>query len=87
MKKGGHFRPPLQSAYYLLMEEADKPRRPCTKRFRLVLWCLTYRLPVLDGVNKETEELARKHCKHCKYSKQDWARDQVSAQLSAWPSG
>jgi len=76
--------PPLQSAYYLLMEEADKPRRPCTKRFRLVLWCLTYRLPVLDGVNKETEELARKHCK---YSKQDWARDQVSAQLSAWPSG
>ena len=77
------FAPPLQSAYYLLMEEADKPRRPCTKRFRLVLWCLTYRLPVLDGVNKETEELARKHCK---YSKQDWARDQVSAQLSAWPS-
>ena len=87
------FAPPLQLAYYLLMEEADKRRRPCTKRFRLALWWLTYRLPVLDGVNKETEELPRKHCKHCKhwkhckYSKQDWARDQVSAQLSAWPSG
>ena len=26
------FAPPLQSAYYLPMEEADKPRRPCTKR-------------------------------------------------------
>ena len=62
-----------------LIEEADKPRRPCSKRFRLVLWWLTYRLPVLDGVNKETEELARKHCK---YSKQDWARDQVSARNS-----
>ncbi len=46
-----------------LIEEADKRRRPCTKRFRLVLRWLTYRLPVLDGVNKETEELARKHCK------------------------
>ena len=62
-----------------LIEEADKRRRPCTKRFRLVLRRLTYRLPVLDGVNKETEELARKHCK---YSEQDWACDQVSARNS-----
>ena len=41
--------------------------------FRLVLSWLTYRLPALDGVNKETEELARK------YSKQDWTHEQVSA--------
>jgi len=46
------------------MEEADKRRRPCTKRFRLALWWLVYRLPVLDGINRETEELGRKHCKY-----------------------
>jgi hypothetical protein len=34
------FAPPLQLAYYLPMEEADKRRRPCTKRFRLALWWL-----------------------------------------------
>ena len=62
------------------MEEADKPRRPCTKRFRLALWWLTYRLPVLDGINRETEELARKHCK---YSEADWARDRADFQ-SQW---
>ena len=62
------------------LEEADKPRRPCNKRFRLALWWLTYRLPVLDGVNKETEELARKHCK---YSEADWARDREDFQ-SQW---
>ena len=62
------------------MEEADNRKRPCTKRFRLALWWLLYRLPVLDGVNKGTEELARKHCK---YSKQDWARDRTDFQ-SQW---
>jgi hypothetical protein len=62
------------------MEEADKRRRPCTKRFRLALWWLTYRLPVLDGVNRETEELARKHCK---YSEEAWARDRADFQ-SQW---
>ena len=62
------------------MEEADKRRRPCTKRFRLALWWLIYRLPVLDGINKETEELARKHCK---YSEVDWARDRADFQ-SQW---
>ena len=62
------------------MEEADKPRRPCTKRFRLALWWLVYRLPVLDGINRETEELARKHCK---YSEEAWARDRADFQ-SQW---
>jgi hypothetical protein len=52
------------------MEEADKRRRPCTKRFRLALRWLTYRLPVLDGINKEMEKLARKHCK---YGEKEWA--------------
>ena len=32
------------------MEEADKRRRPCTKRFRLALWWLIYRLPVLNFI-------------------------------------
>ena len=56
------------------MEEADKRRRPCTKRFRLALWWLVYRLPVLDGINRETEELTRKHCKEA------WARDRADFQ-------
>ena len=62
------------------MEEADKRRRPCTKRFRLALWWLVYRLPVLDGINRETEELGRKHCK---YSEEAWARDRADFQ-SQW---
>ena len=61
------------------MEEADKRRRPCTKRFRLALWWLTYRLPVLDGINRETEELGRKHCK---YSEEAWARDRADFPIS-----
>ena len=56
------------------MGEADKCRRPCTKRFRLALWWLSYRLPVLDGINREAEELGRKHCK---YSEEAWARDRA----------
>ena len=74
------FAPPLQSAYYQVVEEADKRRRPCTKRFRLALWWLIYRLSVLDGINRETEELARKHCK---YNEADWARDRADFQ-SQW---
>ena len=56
------------------MGEADKSRRPCTKRFRLALWWFVYRLPVLDGINRETEEVGRKHCK---YSEAAWARDRA----------
>ena len=41
---------------------------------------MRYRLPVLDGINKETEELARKHCK---YSEEAWARDRAEFQ-SQW---
>ena len=41
------------------MEESTQRKRPCTKRFRLALWWLTYRLPVLDGVDREAEEQAR----------------------------
>ena len=62
------------------MGEADKCGRPCTKRFRLALWWLTYRLPVLDGINRETEELGRKHCK---YSEEAWAQDRADFQ-SQW---
>jgi hypothetical protein len=62
------------------MEEADKRRRPCTKRFRLALRWLTYRLPVFDGINKETEKLARKHCK---YGEKEWALDRADFQ-SQW---
>jgi len=41
---------------------------------------MRYRLPVLDGINKETEELARKHCK---YSQEAWVRDRADFQ-SQW---
>ena len=41
---------------------------------------MRYRLPVLDGINKETEELARKHCK---YSQEAWVRDWADFQ-SQW---
>ena len=39
------------------MEEEVKRSRPCTKRFRPALWWLTYRLPVLGGINQGTLEL------------------------------
>jgi hypothetical protein len=40
---------------------------------------MRYRLPVLDGINKETEELARKHCK---YSQEAWVRGCVTGRIS-----
>ena len=56
------------------MEESTQRNRPCTKRFRLALWWLTYRLPVLDGVDREAEEQARRHCK---YSEEAWRQDRA----------
>jgi hypothetical protein len=57
------------------MGEAAK--RKCTKKFRLALWWLTYRLYVLEDVNSEAEKAARKHCK---YTGEDWSRDRADFQ-------
>ena len=53
---------------------SETTKRKCTKKFRLALWWLTYRLHVLEDINPESEEAARRHCK---YSSQDWDQDRV----------
>ena len=68
--------PPIICIWRKQINAGDRAPR----RFRLALWWLIYRLPVLDGINRETEELGRKHCK---YSEEAWARDRADFQ-SQW---